>query len=76
MVTLGSRVIGPFNGFVDMADKVATFWGTSFLSEWTDMQAGTFMHELGHNLGWTHQGPISVLGSDPLKKCLIVNLTT
>jgi hypothetical protein len=34
----------------------ATLLGTTFEAEWSDMQAGTFMHELGHTVGLTHGG--------------------
>jgi uncharacterized repeat protein (TIGR01451 family) len=40
----------------DYAHQLAALWGTSFTQEWTDMQAGTFMHELGHTLGLRHGG--------------------
>ena len=32
------------------------FPGTSFANEWSDLVAGTFMHELGHTLGLFHGG--------------------
>ncbi|MBL8167513.1 MAG: putative Ig domain-containing protein, partial [Acidobacteria bacterium] len=49
MVTLDS-------GFEVWADSLAAQWGTNSLAEYTDIQAGTFMHELGHTLGLLHGG--------------------
>ncbi|MEP7341448.1 MAG: putative Ig domain-containing protein, partial [Acidobacteriota bacterium] len=49
MVTLHS-------GFEVMANDTAAQWGTTSLAEFVDLQAGTFMHELGHTLGLLHGG--------------------
>ena len=51
---------GPNNDFLNASYHLATQWGTSFSQEWSDMQAGTFMHELGHTLGLGHGGADSV----------------
>jgi len=42
--------------FQDAAQCAANVWGTTFDAEWADLQAGTFMHELGHTLGLFHGG--------------------
>ncbi len=49
LITLGS-------GFEHCAQIAARSWQTSFLEEWRDLEAGTFMHELGHTLGLLHGG--------------------
>lgn len=36
--------------------NLATQWGTTFAAERADLEAGTFMHELGHTLGLRHGG--------------------
>ncbi len=38
------------------AKDAAKTWGTTISQEWADLQAGTFMHELGHTLGLHHGG--------------------
>jgi uncharacterized repeat protein (TIGR01451 family) len=58
-VSLRVQTPGPFNDFEDRAnDFVATLGAgnTTFDREWADLQAGTFMHELGHNLRLRHGG--------------------
>jgi hypothetical protein len=42
--------------FVPGVRTAATRYGTTTRSEWTDLEAGTFMHELGHTLGLRHGG--------------------
>jgi hypothetical protein len=56
MVTLRTHEPGADNDYEDDANTVATAWATTFDMEWSDMVAGTFMHELGHNLGLDHGG--------------------
>jgi probable HAF family extracellular repeat protein len=36
--------------------NAASLWGTTFAQEWSDAEAGTLMHELGHTLGLHHGG--------------------
>ncbi len=55
MVTLGSNP-GPNNDFEDRANTAGAQWGVTYAAEWTDIVAGTFMHELGHTLGLRHGG--------------------
>lgn len=38
------------------AGTLATEWETSRDREWQTLEAGTFMHELGHNLALEHGG--------------------
>jgi hypothetical protein len=45
-----------YTDFEDAANSSATMWGTSFDIEFASLQAGTFMHELGHTLGLYHGG--------------------
>jgi len=51
MVTLDDR-------FQQDARNTAIKYGTTFDEEWIDMQAATFMHELGHNFNLDHGGLI------------------
>jgi uncharacterized repeat protein (TIGR01451 family) len=44
------------NDVDDRDNRLATFWSTSFDYEYSNRQAGTFMHELGHTLGLFHGG--------------------
>ena len=46
----------PWDDYEDKANLYATTYGTSLTTEWRDMLAGTFMHELGHTLGLVHGG--------------------
>jgi uncharacterized repeat protein (TIGR01451 family) len=52
------RVQEPVNtpDFEKEANNYALRAGTTFDREWADLQAGTFMHELGHTLGLKHGG--------------------
>jgi len=42
--------------YENRAQYLANFWGTSFNEEWDTLEAGTLMHEFGHNLGLRHSG--------------------
>ena len=53
LVTLGR---GTGYDWEQTANALATRWGTSFETEWTTFQAGTFMHEFGHAIGLKHGG--------------------
>lgn len=44
------------NGWDKLVKSTAKTWGTTFQQEWEDLEAGTFMHELGHSLGLFHGG--------------------
>lgn len=51
MVTLGA------DNWRKRVEQAAQVWpNTSADREWTDLEAGTFMHELGHTLGLRHGG--------------------
>lgn len=59
MVSLRVRVPGPNNDFEEEAISFVNSLGagtTTFDKEWADIQAGTFMHELGHTLFLKHGG--------------------
>ena len=59
MVSLRVRVPGPNNDFEDQANQYVNAPGagtTTFDKEWADIQAATFMHELGHTLFLKHGG--------------------
>lgn len=56
IVALGRPLPGPGNRWANDAQTLAQAWGTSFGQEWTDLEAATFMHELGHNLNLHHGG--------------------
>lgn len=52
----------------DVARDAFTLWGpsvTSFDEEFADMQAGVFMHELGHTLGLYHGGNLPLVNCKP-----------
>lgn len=59
-VSLRVRVPGPYNDFEDRASEFVATAGaagsTTFDREWADIQAATFMHELGHTLRLPHGG--------------------
>jgi hypothetical protein len=66
-LSAGANSLPPCPG-VDFADKAsctAQSWGspTTFDTEWSDMQGGTFMHELGHTLAFAarRQRPVDKL---------------
>lgn len=47
--------------YEDAATTLATTWSTTFDTEFANLQAGTFMHELGHTLGLLHGGNSPVI---------------
>ena len=58
-VSLRVSTPGPMNDYEDQANFFVATLGagnTTFDREWADLQAGTFMHELGHNLRLRHGG--------------------
>ena len=57
-LSVNPKLPNPCTGtdFANWAQCIATTWGTSFDTEWADLQAGTFMHEGGHTLGLFHGG--------------------
>lgn len=61
-VTLRVKETGP--DFEKQALAMAAQFSTTFNAEWTDMVAGTFMHELGHTLSLDHGGGLGI--GDPL----------
>lgn len=61
--TLG--IPGPGNDVEDLANRLATTWGTTFNIEYANLQAGTFMHELGHTLGLRHGGADLAINCKP-----------
>ena len=58
MVMLSTTQPGPDHQ--QDAQRFANNFGTTFADEWSDMIAGTFMHELGHTLGLDHGGGLSI----------------
>jgi len=59
MVSLRVGVPGPNNDYEDRINTLANRWaatGATFDTEWANVQAGSFMHELGHTLGLRHGG--------------------
>jgi hypothetical protein len=43
-----------------IAQAFASAYGTPFADEWSDMMAGTIMHELGHTLSLDHGGGLGI----------------
>lgn len=60
----GKDILVTLFAFKDETRKMATEWNNSFTKEWPDVQAGTFMHELGHTLGLLHGGGYGIPDSE------------
>ncbi len=58
LIALGGR-------FRDAATDASKNWSTTSGQEYGDMQAGTFMHELGHSLGLYHGGDDKFINCKP-----------
>lgn len=53
----------PWIDYGDLAARAASTYNTSLDEEWTNMLAGTFMHELGHTLSLEHGGGLGQLNA-------------
>lgn len=51
---------GPTRSHEAVAQAFASAYGTNFADEWSDMMAGTIMHELGHTLSLEHGGGLGL----------------
>lgn len=51
---------GPTRSHEAVAQAFAAAYGTNLGDEWSDMMAGTFMHELGHTLSLEHGGGLGL----------------
>ena len=51
--------------FKDRAREADLNWKTGVKNEWNDIEAGTFMHELGHTLGLGHGGATNASNCNP-----------
>jgi hypothetical protein len=51
---------GPAPSHEATAQRFSSAYGTSFADEWSDMMAGTIMHELGHTLSLDHGGGLGI----------------
>lgn len=51
---------GPAPSHEAVAQAFASAYGTNFPDEWSDMMAGTIMHELGHTLSLEHGGGLGL----------------
>lgn len=51
---------GPAPSHEATAQRFSSAYGTPFADEWSDMMAGTIMHELGHTLSLDHGGGLGI----------------
>ncbi|HYR29408.1 MAG TPA: Ig-like domain-containing protein, partial [Thermoanaerobaculia bacterium] len=51
---------GPTQSHEATAQAFSSAYGTPFADEWSDMMAGTIMHELGHTLSLDHGGGLGI----------------